>query len=159
MNISHPSSISLPCFSCFPQFRCFNEEVTLEKACPFFPFSFEAAWRLRIALSRSLDSRWSGKRHRALETVAVYGGRCWACQTVFMVAEGLRWDCKWKEKHWRLAAWYSKAVTAFLQMRSSFKSHRSQWKIPDRTYHLSVCIQTPLTYSVPGTVLGAGPEF
>ena len=43
-------------------------------------------------------------------------------------------------------------------MRSSSKSHGSQWKIPDITYLLSIHIHIPLTYPVPGTVLGQGHE-
>lgn len=59
------------------------------KACPFFPFSFEAAWRLRFP---RLKVTWFPLKCEATEgfgDCAVYGGCRCACQTVFAV-EGLR---------------------------------------------------------------------
>lgn len=86
IGIGHPSSISLPCFPCLLLLRLPQWRAYLGKACPFFPFSFEVAWRLRIARLKVI---WFPLKFQAawgLGNYAVYEGCCCACQTVQCVA-------------------------------------------------------------------------
>jgi hypothetical protein len=55
-----------PCLSWLPQLILLQQRGYSEKSCLFFPFSFEAAWRLRIAC---LKVTWFRLKCKALETV------------------------------------------------------------------------------------------
>lgn len=82
IGIEHPSSISLPCFPCLLLLRLPQWRASWGKVHPFFPFSFEVAWRLRIACLKVTWFPLTFQATRGFGNYAVYVGCCCACQTV-----------------------------------------------------------------------------